>query len=175
MSSSLYWYKRRLLLTDNNVKQQYQVHTQSTNNVLQRNQTGRDLTTSLRSLSWPVAIVTTRRAKLGVGLGQVVQPRGWDKYLRNVRKLCTDVDLCKQRIPFRVPHPSATDARNASTLFRFVMILGKVNLFFAVTPVREVYPNLIIFGFCLYLPLLAGLRIRVRYYHSGSGSDQYKN
>ena len=39
----------------------------------------------------------------------------------------------KQKVPFLTLNPSATEARNAYTLLRFVMIIAQVNLFCAVT------------------------------------------
>ena len=53
-----------------------------------------------------------------------------------VYKLCTDGGLrCKQKIIALLTFPSAIEARNASKLIRFVMIITQANLFYTVIPV----------------------------------------
>ena len=55
--------------------------------------------------------------------------------VRKLRKLCTDVGLsCKQKYPFLTLPQSNIEARNASGMCRFVMIIALVNLLYAVTP-----------------------------------------
>ena len=55
------------------------------------------------------------------------------KFLINLRKMCSDVGLIfKQKFPSS-PSLHATEARNASALWKFVMIIAQVNLY-AVTP-----------------------------------------
>ena len=50
---------------------------------------------------------------------------------------------CKQKIKFSPPFPSAAEARNVTTLWRFVLIIAQVNLFFDVTSDWQIYPNYI--------------------------------
>ena len=58
-----------------------------------------------------------------------------------------DVKLrCKQKIPVFTFALFSIKACNASTLWRFVMIIAQVNLFYAMTLDLEVYPNCIILG-----------------------------
>ena len=58
--------------------------------------------------------------------------------MRKLLKLCTDGGIkSKQNILFLSNTLSATEARNTPTLWRFVMIIAQVNLFYAGTPVKS--------------------------------------
>ena len=48
--------------------------------------------------------------------------------------------ISKQKIPFLTLPPSATETRHAYRLLGFVMILARVNLFYAMTPVLNESP-----------------------------------
>ena len=63
-------------------------------------------------------------------------------FSENYVKMCTEVGLrWKQKIPF-LPHPSATEARHASALQTFVVILPQVNLLLQIEKLFPTNSNL---------------------------------